>query len=173
MLKKFLNLILLGYLKTIRTVEKKVPHPHGIIGVWHEDLLACTKFFSHKNIHVLISSSSDGDISANACLKLGYKITRGSSSNNSISVRHLLTSLKNGGSVGMALDGPRGPRKQIKEGNLWLRSQSQLPLFIMDIQYTRFIQLKSWDKFKIPLPFTKVIIDYHIYNDRSKNSINH
>ena len=170
MLKSLFNFFLLQYLKSLKIIEKKSPQTSGIIGVWHEDLLACTQFFAHKSIHVLISSSADGDLSANACSKLGYKISRGSSSRNSLAIRHLLKTLKSNGSAGMALDGPRGPRKQIKEGNLWLRSQSQSPLFIIDVEYGHCMKLNSWDKFKIPFPFSTVFIDYHIYNDRLNKS---
>ena len=83
----------------------------GILGLWHKDLLASTAAFKDKNVHILVSESSDGEFFAQAAKQLHYEVTRGSDTHGATNVRHLLKSLKNDRFVGMALARPRPPGK--------------------------------------------------------------
>lgn len=130
----------------------------GVLGLWHQDLLASCAAFKHKNVHVLISESGDGEIFARATERLGYRVTRGSDSHGSTNVRHLLRTLKNGGFVGMALDGPHGPAHEVKPGSFWLSEASGRPLWLIGVRYGRCIRLKTWDNFIVPLPLTTIDI---------------
>lgn len=139
----------------------KVPEDYrpGVLGLWHRDLLASCAAFRGKGVHVLISESGDGDIFAHATERLGYKVSRGSDTHGSIGVRHLLRTLRRGGFVGMALDGPRGPALQVKPGSRWLADSSGCPLWLIDVRYGRHFRLKTWDNFVVPLPLTSIDIE--------------
>lgn len=130
----------------------------GIIGTYHKDLLASTAAFKNMGVHAFISESKDGDFYAATAQRLGYAVTRGSSSHGSSNVRHVLNSLIQGNFAGMALDGPRGPAGKIKAGSLWLSRQSGRPLWIVSAKYGAHLTLKTWDKFVLPLPLTSVDI---------------
>jgi len=63
---------------------------------------------------------------------------------------------KNGHDVGVTPDGSRGPRYQAKPGALLLTKLTKAPILLLSFEFGWSIKLKSWDKFVIPLPFSKV-----------------
>lgn len=130
----------------------------GVLGLWHQDLLASTAAFKDKGVHVLVSESGDGSIFAKTAQLLGYKVTRGSDSHGATNVRHLLESMKNGGFTGMALDGPKGPPQVVKAGSIWLAKSSGRPLWLIKPSYGLHMTLKTWDNFILPLPLSSIDI---------------
>ncbi|MBQ5610886.1 MAG: DUF374 domain-containing protein [Fibrobacteraceae bacterium] len=156
---RFFHFLAIFWLKSLRIHGDKLEnHQPGILGIWHEDLAATTAAFAHKNVHAMISSSKDGDIFTNLAESLGYKIVRGSDSLHAESIRHLVKPLKNNSFVAMALDGPKGPARQKKPGTAWLSQKTNRPLYEVKVTYGLHFQLHSWDKSKIPFPFSKVTI---------------
>ncbi|HHX16123.1 MAG TPA: DUF374 domain-containing protein [Fibrobacter sp.] len=139
-------------------IELKAPlhFKPGVLALWHKDLMACAAAFKHKKVHVLVSQSRDGELFSRCVSLLGYKVARGSDSKGALSVRHLLRSLAKGSSVGMAMDGPKGPPLVPKAGVLWLAKKSEAPTWKLSVEYGRFIRIKSWDRMIIPLPFSKI-----------------
>ena len=99
------------------------------------------------------------DLFATIVQNLGYSVIRGSSTHGATNVRHLLAPLREGHFVGMALDGPRGPALQVKQGSPWLAKSSGRPLWLIDAKYGAHITLKTWDKFVLPLPLTSIDIE--------------
>jgi lysophospholipid acyltransferase (LPLAT)-like uncharacterized protein len=134
--------------------------PRAIIVLWHEHLPICMRAFSHRGIDVLISRSADGDWAAEACERFGYRVHRGSSSRGSMGgMRALARSLGRGtGSAGMALDGPRGPRRAAKTGSLWLSARTETPIVPVWVEAPRSFRLKSWDRCVVPWPFTEALL---------------
>ncbi|MCQ2102843.1 MAG: DUF374 domain-containing protein [Fibrobacter sp.] len=130
----------------------------GVLGLWHQDLLASTAAFKDRNVHVLVSESGDGAFFARCAQLLGYKVTRGSDTHGATNVRHLLDSMKAGAFTGMALDGPKGPAKNVKAGSLWLSKSSGRPLWLIKPSYGLHITLKTWDNFILPLPLSSIDI---------------
>ena len=135
----------------------------AIILLWHEHLPACIRAFSRRGIHVLISRSADGAWAAEACARFGYRVHRGSSSRGSLGgMRALARGLRDESSqsalAGMALDGPRGPRRIPKIGSLWLSRLADAPVIPVRVEAPASFRLKSWDRCVIPLPFSKVIV---------------
>lgn len=128
----------------------------GVLGLWHQDLLASTAAFKDRNVHVLVSESEDGAVFARCAQLLGYKVTRGSNTHGATNVRHLLDSMKAGCFTGMALDGPRGPAHQVKAGSIWLSKSSGRPLWHIQPRYGAHITLKTWDNFILPLPLSSI-----------------
>jgi hypothetical protein len=52
-------------------------------------------------------------------------------------------------------DGPRGPRYVVQEGVMALAQLTGLPIIPFGFYAHRKIQIKSWDRFQIPLPFSR------------------
>lgn len=156
----------------MRTLRIRVHAPAdfrpGVLGLWHQDLLASTAAFRDKGVHILVSESGDGEFFTQAAQKLGYTVTRGSDTHGSTNVRHVLKALKQGTFVGMALDGPHGPDHQVKPGSIWLSRSSGTPLWLFQFKYGRHIRLKSWDKFIIPLPMTTIDLEIKYLYDVQK-----
>lgn len=132
----------------------------AIILLWHEHLPACIRAFSGRGIDVLISRSRDGGWAADACARFGYRVHRGSSSRGSMGgLRDLARALETGsGLAGMALDGPRGPRRMPKAGSAWLARRANAPVLPVRIDAPWAFRLKSWDRSLIPFPFAKVTV---------------
>jgi lysophospholipid acyltransferase (LPLAT)-like uncharacterized protein len=145
----------------VRWIQAESALPdRAVIVLWHEHLPACIRIFSGRGIHVLISRSADGDWAARACESFGYRVHRGSSTRGGAGgMRTLIRGMEaEGGLAGMALDGPRGPRRVPKSGSLWLarqRSSSVVPVWV---EAPRSFRLKSWDRSLIPLPFSRVTV---------------
>jgi len=126
--------------------------------LWHQDLPAAMAAVKYRNIHVMISASSDGSLAAGCARSLGYQVVAGSGSRQPQALRHLLRALKHGFSAGMALDGPRGPRGKIFPGSAWLYQHSQCQAMQMQIEYGCALRINSWDRTRIPLPFSRVTL---------------
>ena len=65
-------------------------------------------------------------------------------------------SIKQGEEVLITPDGPKGPRHTMSDGAIGISLKSKLPIFVMNYKAQKYWQLKSWDRFVIPKPFTKV-----------------
>jgi len=144
----------------------------AVILLWHEHLPACIRIFSGRGIDVLISRSADGEWAARACTRFGYRVHRGSSSSGSTGgLRDLARAMESGSGVsdlsglsvaggrcGMALDGPRGPRRLPKPGSLWLSRHAGVPVVPVWVDAPASFRLKSWDRSVIPFPFSKVFV---------------
>jgi lysophospholipid acyltransferase (LPLAT)-like uncharacterized protein len=66
--------------------------------------------------------------------------------------------IRHGRDTAFTIDGPRGPRYIAKQGPVLLAMKTGAAIFCFHISMKRKIQLKSWDEFQIPLPFTPAIV---------------
>jgi lysophospholipid acyltransferase (LPLAT)-like uncharacterized protein len=57
----------------------------------------------------------------------------------------------------MTLDGPRGPRHVAKPGAVLLAQRAEAVVLAVGARYGRAWQLRNWDRFEIPLPFSRVV----------------
>jgi len=165
-----LRTLLLGFARFwLKTLRLRWPAgtalPGGaVIVLWHEHLPICMRAFAGRGIHVLISKSRDGEWAARACARMGYQVHRGSSSAGAQAksfggLRNLARAVEAGhGLVGMALDGPRGPRREPKPGSLWLARRLGVPIVPVAIEAQNAFRLGSWDRALIPFPFSRVEI---------------
>lgn len=128
----------------------------GVLALWHEHLPACIPAFAGLGIRVLISRSADGSLAAAACEDLGYRVLRGSTSAGALSGMKAMAREISGGLAGMALDGPRGPRRRPQPGSLWLAEVAGVPVFPIAVRASRAVRLKTWDGCLLPLPFAEV-----------------
>ena len=137
--------------------------------MWHEVLnLAHVSWPREKisRLGVLVSNSKSGEVSLRVNQHFGYHIFRGSSAKKSQpakqkggaqAFRDLLRWLMNGESIALTPDGPRGPRRQMSLGTLKLAQLSGAPILLCGAATSRYITLKSWDKMRIPLPFSRAV----------------
>lgn len=160
---------LVSTLQVTVTNPERQPDHHGgkvIYAFWHGKMvygwLLAKKLFPGKNIHAVISLSKDGELLSHVLAKLGFSLIRGSSSKGSSEVKKtMLAELQKNNIIAVTPDGPRGPRHSFKYGTLRLASEHGIPIVFTAISYSRTKQLKSWDKFEIPFPFSKVTVTFH------------
>jgi hypothetical protein len=63
--------------------------------------------------------------------------------------------LENGSDVGLAPDGPQGPRHKVQKGVIDLARLSGAPILPMAFSSSKKKIFKSWDAFLLPLPFSR------------------
>src|SRR5205085_11486274 len=49
-------------------------------------------------------------------------------------------------------DGPKGPRRRVQAGLIFLAAQTGLPIVPFGVGYTHAWRARSWDRFAVPLP---------------------
>lgn len=132
---------------------------------WHGELLMSPQ--AYRKIHkkhpasAIISSHFDGSLIASTLKMLKIRPLRGSTKKGARQVLlQAFKSIKSGEEVLITPDGPRGPRHSMSDGAIGIALKSNLPIFVMNYKAAHYWQLKSWDRFVIPKPFTKV--DFYI-----------
>ncbi len=130
-----------------------------ILSFWHNQIFSATYFWRFRGIVVMTSSHFDGEYIARIIHLFGYGSARGSSSRGAIrALLQLQRRLAEGKDVAFTIDGPRGPVYKVKPGPVWLSRKTQLPIVCFHIQPRKYWQLKSWDGFRIPKPFSKTLV---------------
>lgn len=71
-------------------------------------------------------------------------------------LRQIFNGFKSGNSLGMTPDGPRGPNQEINGEIITIAKISGAVIFPVSYSVSKFIELNTWDKFKIPLPFSRL-----------------
>lgn len=130
-----------------------------IVAFWHGRLLMVPAFFKRNKqmgITGLMSHHSDGEIISKTVQLLGYETIRGSTGKGGFSaLRRMIRVLKNGSDVGLAPDGPKGPRYKVQRGVIDLARLSGAPILPMAFSSSKKKIFKSWDAFLLPLPFSR------------------
>ena len=122
----------------------------AIFVMWHEYLLSPIYLWGHCNISLLISQHRDASWLGHAAYNLGYDLVRGSTSRGSTTALRRLFRKSREMNVSITPDGPRGPRRQLAQGPIYLSSRLQIPLVALGIGYDRCWRFNSWDRFVIP-----------------------
>jgi lysophospholipid acyltransferase (LPLAT)-like uncharacterized protein len=142
--------------KVLRSQKKPV-----IILIWHGRIFYAPYFFRRRGIMPLVSPSEDGEIIAQIIGRWGYKPLRGSSSHSVVKAwNEMKRELEDGGELIIVPDGPRGPDRKMKPGALKLAKETGAYLVPFSFSSSRKKNLKSWDRFLIPLPFSRVVAVY-------------
>lgn len=145
--------------------KDKLPTSNSIALSWHGELFISPqvyrKFYPNASTYAIISQHLDGEIIAKVLSKFNILPIRGSSSKRAVGVLiEALKISKANNSILISPDGPRGPRYSMSDGAIILAQKNNLPLFCVNfrVENDKFWQLKSWDKFVIPKPFSKLKI---------------
>ena len=131
-------------------------HQHHIFGIYY---MKKKKKLGLK-LGFLISPSRDGEIPAQIAKSWGAHPIRGSSTRTGArAIRDLYQIMtKDGISPVNTSDGPTGPIHKFKPGAVMLAQLTQSPILPVSYAASRYWELKSWDKFIIPKPFSRIVI---------------
>ncbi len=139
-------------------------HGPAIYCLWHNRLILCMAAYRlrsgntrmGKAMAALISASKDGAFLAAILERFDVQPVRGSSSRRGPQALLELTSWADRGyDLAITPDGPRGPKYIVQQGAMSLAQLTGLPIVPFGFHARRKIQLKSWDAFQIPLPFSR------------------
>ena len=145
-----------------------------ILAFWHGRILMMPCCWEQKKtIYILMSQHRDGQFSADVVGKFGLKTVAGSSSQGGANAfRTLIKALKHGNYVGIAPDGPRGPRMRASGGVVSVAKVSGAPVIPAAISSSNGRHLSSWDRFLVALPFGRRVLVWGdpIYVERNASS---
>ena len=101
---------------------------------------------------MLVSTHRDGELIAQTIRLLGGRAIRGSSTRGGVAA--VMTMLRDRRSRHLAItpDGPRGPRRVIQDGAIYLASRGQLPLVPVGYAVSDAWRVPSWDRMILPKP---------------------
>ena len=129
--------------------------------LWHGELLPLLWTHRHRQVAVIISEHSDGEMIARVAQSLGFRTVRGSTSRGA--ARALLSASREveaGHCLAVTVDGPRGPAHVVAPGALIISQRTAAPMLPTTASASRAWRLKSWDRFMIPKPFATVRVAY-------------
>ena len=184
--EKLTLFVLINLLKTFFffqkfvTTIKTVNYPQGqfILSMWHCHQCVVYAVKDKENFRVLISASNDGEIIAEGALSLGIKSIRGSSKRHGTSAAlGLIDNLKDGGSIGIMVDGPKGPKRKVKDGIINIAKLSGVPIIPVSWQSKdkSFHKFNTWDEFQIPFGPCKTVALFgepiYVPNDATKEDM--
>lgn len=130
---------------------------------WHRHIFVTIYRFKKSGARPLISLSEDGEIVAQVAEAFGMHPVRGSSSRGGArAFLALVNTIKSDKSqVMITADGPKGPPREIKDGTIRLAQKTGSVIIPVSWHASREkIFEKTWDKFKIPLPFSRITYCY-------------
>ena len=131
----------------------------AIFTFWHGRIFPATYYWRNRGIVVMTSMNRDGEVIAQCIRRFGYGAARGSSSRGGLrALAQMAREIREGHDAAFTIDGPRGPRYIAKQGPVLLALKTGAAVFCFHISMKHKIQLRSWDAFQIPLPFTKALV---------------
>lgn len=153
-----------GWVGTVRYQDRCIgprtlPDRHGrtprrfLYAFWHEHMLVPACRYPIPDLHVLISTHRDGQLITDIVHRLGLKTVRGSSTRGGTEALRQLIRLTRESHIVFTPDGPRGPRRVLQPGIVYLAARTGLPIVPVAFAYSRAWRANSWDRFAVPLPF--------------------
>jgi lysophospholipid acyltransferase (LPLAT)-like uncharacterized protein len=137
------------------------PPTTGIFCFWHRCTLLAGWYFRKFRCSILISRSFDGELITRTLRLLGYDAVRGSSSRGGAAgLLALQRVIERGLPVVFTADGPRGPIYQTKIGPVKLAQMTGEAIGSFYLLPERAWVMRSWDRFLIPKPFSRVVISW-------------
>jgi lysophospholipid acyltransferase (LPLAT)-like uncharacterized protein len=140
-----------------RSVDGIFPSERQRIYVfWHEYILAPLYIRANCRLTMLLSRHRDADILYRMAYHMGFQCVRGSTFGGATEA--LLELSRRGQDMHLAItpDGPRGPRRKLAQGAVFLASKLQMPIVPLGFGIDRPWRTPTWDKFAIPRPGSRV-----------------
>ncbi|MGB7037853.1 MAG: lysophospholipid acyltransferase family protein [Xanthobacteraceae bacterium] len=145
---------------------KVVPDLPAIVAMWHGQhfMMPFLKRKEHS-VKVLISRHRDGEINAIAASRLGVEPIRGSGTSGRdflrkggvTGFRQMLEALAQGYNVALTADIPKIARIAGR-GIVELARVSGRPIYPVAVATSRYVELRSWDRSVLNLPFGRFVI---------------
>ena len=148
--------------KRLDYIPSHEPTQYFVVCVWHDSLLIPT-FAAPRGLRertcALVSQHQDGSYLAKAMTLLGYRTIRGSSRRGGVqALKQLLEETENMHIV-FTPDGPIGPRRQIKQGCVFVASELRRRILPGAFVATRAWHPQGkWTDLLIPMPFSTIYV---------------
>lgn len=129
--------------------------PPAIFLFWHEYIPFLFYLRGHCRISMLLSRHQDAEWLSRAARHMGFSTVRGSSNRGGArALRELQERTRGKMNLAITPDGPRGPRRKLAPGAIFLSSRLQIPLIAVGLGYDAPRRLSTWDQFAVPRWFS-------------------
>ena len=137
---------------------------------WHNKLFVMPRLFERyfpgRLGAALASASKDGEIISAFLDRFGIRAIRGSSSRGGgRALIEMKRAIEAGYIMAITPDGPRGPRYSISPGVIKLAQITGGLILPIHVTYSSYWQLKTWDGFMIPKPFSRIHITFDVLHE--------
>ncbi|XZE55378.1 lysophospholipid acyltransferase family protein [Planctomycetaceae bacterium SH139] len=123
---------------------------------WHEYIPFMFYLRGHCQISMLVSRHRDAELLSQAASIMGFDLVRGSTRRGAIAALRTLIRKGQGMNLALTPDGPKGPRRQLAPGCLYLSAKLNIPLVPIGLGYDRpWRNGRAWDQFAIPRPWSR------------------
>lgn len=145
----------------VEHLEHTLAQPGRMGTLWHGRMLVALPAHKNMDLRVLVSPSDDGSLITMLLQRFGYGAIRGSSNKNpAAAVRNMLSELREGGSIVITPDGPRGPRHSANASAAWMARETGFPVQPCGFVCDRAWHFNSWDRFTIPKIGARIALVY-------------
>lgn len=153
--------VVIGQAHLDRLIAAKTPF---VAAFWHGRILGTLNLawhYRHLRVTVMVSRSRDGEFISRVSERFGIQPTRGSSSRGgSRAVLEMIRRVKAGYIACFTPDGPRGPRYRVQPGVITVAQKTGTPILPVTYSAEWKKVFRSWDRFMVPLPFSRLIVVY-------------
>lgn len=124
---------------------------------WHEYMQFFIYLRRNCNLAMLLSRHSDADILEKVAHQFGFGTVRGSTARGGAAAIREMMKKADGENWHLTItpDGPRGPRRKMAPGAVFLASKLGMPLVPLGVGYDRPWRTPTWDRFAVPRPGTR------------------
>ena len=129
-----------------------------IVLIWHHQLMGSTFSWKFKpKLRPIATSHRDGQLSTLVQKKFGLDPLLRKKNNPTYLIKNISKAVQNGDCIYITPDAPHGPPKKINTSIFKLCQKFNLNVAILSFHTNKYFRINSWDKLKIPLPFSKGI----------------
>ena len=130
---------------------------------WHGRLIYASFGLSRicRGLWAIASRHKDAEIMGRILQSWGYKLIRGSSNKGGKGVKKEMIKVFNSEIPYICItnDGPKGPSNIAKPGSITLAREHYAQILVITGTSKNYFEMKSWDKFRLPKPFGKIVIN--------------
>ncbi|HUV50303.1 MAG TPA: lysophospholipid acyltransferase family protein [Anaerolineae bacterium] len=161
--------------KGFEKVEPIISSGKVVFAVWHSRMLLVSYLCKGLNGTAMVSKSKDGEIAARIIQRQGHEAIRGSTKKGGLhALSRLIRKVKGKNKVCLIVpDGPQGPSRKVQPGIVILAKKTGYPIVPITYSAQKIKVFASWDRFILPLPFTKCRAVYgapiYVPQDADKN----
>lgn len=168
LLYKFIRIYSLTYRLEVQNEEEWLDYLHNngriILCVHHQQFFPAIRYFQRYKKYkpgLMVSKSKDGEFISAVANRSGWTTVRGSSSRGGRqALKDMIDHVIEHRLAGHIIDGPRGPFGVVKPGVIRLAHDTGSVIVPFYTRANRAWYFRSWDKFFLPKPLSKVILRF-------------
>ena len=127
----------------------------AIFLLWHDYIPVLFYLRGNCDTAMLLRQHQDAEWLGQAAHLMGFETIRGSTNRGGVAALRKLMGTGRATNLTITPDGPRGPRRKLAQGAIYLSSRLGIPLIAIGLGYDRPWRLNTWDRFAIPKPYSR------------------